>query len=103
MKLITTLAILALVATGSSAYAQRSRPRGIHGTPFVANKTFGLGLELGDLEGITGKWFLTDSHALDFGIGDAAGDYYVNGYGGLYLYADFLWHPLVLTKADAFE
>src|SRR5215469_11400626 len=100
MKLITaTLVALALVVSGSSAYAQRARPRGIHGAPFVANKTFGLGLELGDLAGLTGKWFLTDSHALDFGIGDAAADYYINGYGGLYLYADFLWHPLVLTKA----
>ena len=105
MKLIpmTALAIFALTVA-APAHAQRPRPAGYHGTPFQANKTFGLGLELGDIAGLTGKWFFAPSHALDFGIGDIYDTYYVNGNpGGLHLYADYLWHPFVLTKADAFE
>jgi hypothetical protein len=101
MKITTALVVIALVA--GPAYAQRPRPHGIHGEPFVANKTFGLGLELGDLVGVNGKWFLSQDQAIDFGIGDAYGDYYVPGYGGLYLYGDYLFHPFVVTKADAFE
>jgi hypothetical protein len=103
MKLIPALAVLALTVAGTPAHAQRSRPAGYHGTPFVANKTFGLGLELGDIAGLTGKWFFAPSHALDFGIGDIYSDYYVRYSSGLHLYADYLWHPFVLTKADAFE
>lgn len=104
MKLPT--ALVALVAVGLAAgpaYAQRPRPHGIHGQPFVANKTFGLGLELGDMVGLTGKWFISENQAIDFGIGDAYGDYYVPGYGGLYIYGDYLFHPFVITKAESFE
>ena len=68
---------------------------------FVANKTFGLGLELGEPSGLTGKYFLSDSTALDFGLGWIYRHYY---YGdGLHLYADVLFHPVSLVSSQAFE
>ena len=43
----------------------------------------GLGLSLGSPTGITGKYFLTDIHAVDFGWGSN---------GETVLWADYLWH-----------
>jgi hypothetical protein len=77
----------------------RRQQRGGHG--FVANKTFGLGLELGEPSGLNGKYFLSPSGALDFGVGYIYQYYY---YGdGLHIYADYLWHPTSLASAQAFE
>jgi hypothetical protein len=71
------------------------------GGSFQANKTFGLGLELGEPTGLNGKFFASDSIALDFGIGWIYRHYY---YGdGLHLYGDVLFHPRSLVSADAFE
>jgi hypothetical protein len=68
---------------------------------YAASKTFGLGLELGEPTGLNGKYFFSESVALDFGIGWIYGHYY---YGdGLHLYADILWHPISLASASAFE
>jgi hypothetical protein len=68
---------------------------------FQANKTFGLGLELGEPTGLNGKYFLSESGALDFGIGWIYRHYY---YGdGFHIYADYLWHPVSLVSASAFE
>jgi hypothetical protein len=93
--------LLGLVFAASNADA-RPRPNGFSGgKAFEANKTFGLGLELGEPAGINGKYFLSSSHALDFGLGYIYNHYYAGD--GLHLYADYLWHPLVLTSADAFE
>ncbi len=82
--------------------SSRSRPRGSRGgRGFEANKTFGLGLELGVPTGLTGKYFVSPSGALDFGIGAIYSHYY---YGdGLHLYADYLWHPVSLASTPAFE
>src|SRR4029077_3536491 len=65
-----------------------------------ANKTFGLGLELGAPFGLNGKYFLNSQHALDFGIGD---DYSYFGRNGLHIYGDFLFHPVSIANTDAFE
>jgi hypothetical protein len=106
MKITRLLALsitlgLALVAMAPSADA-RPRPAGhIGGKKFSANKTFGLGLELGYPDGLNGKYFLSDSGALDFGLGYVYNHYYAGD--GLNLYVDYLWHPLVLASADAFE
>ncbi|HTL32818.1 MAG TPA: DUF3996 domain-containing protein [Kofleriaceae bacterium] len=82
----------------------RPRPHGFDtGKKFEANKTFGLGLELGEPNGINGKYFLSDDNALDFGLGYIYHHYYARDNDGLNLYADYLWHPLVLTSAEAFE
>lgn len=81
----------------------RRRQRGARGRTkgFQANKTFGLGLELGQPTGLNGKYFLSESGALDFGIGWIYRHYY---YGdGFHLYADYLWHPTSLVSASAFE
>jgi hypothetical protein len=68
---------------------------------FVANKTFGLGVEGGEPTGLNGKYFLSDSGAFDFGVGWVYRHYY---YGdGIHLYGDYLWHPMSLVSAQAFE
>ncbi|HTR49355.1 MAG TPA: DUF3996 domain-containing protein [Kofleriaceae bacterium] len=99
----TCLVVLAIVLASASAYAQgRPHPTGFGPSDFEANKKFGLGLELGDLVGITGKLFVNSNQAIDFGIGDRYYGPYGNA-GGLHIYADYLWHPKVLARPDAFE
>jgi hypothetical protein len=97
---LLALSMILAVALVSSADA-RPRPRGFSGKKFEANKTFGLGLELGAPTGITGKYFVAPSGALDFGLGAVYGHYY--GDDGLHLYMDYLWHPLVLASPEPFE
>jgi Protein of unknown function (DUF3996) len=97
---ITSLIAIAFLACVSVADA-RPRPHGFGGKRFDANKQFGLGLELGEPTGITGKLFVSPDQAIDFGLGDIYHHYY--GGDGLHLYADYLWHPAVLTSAEAFE
>jgi hypothetical protein len=101
---LVTISILLAVASASLAEA-RPRPAGRGGgssmRSFSANKTFGLGLELGAPFGLTGKYFLTDSNALQFGLGAIYEHYYAGD--GLHLYLDYLWHPVSLVSADAFE
>ena len=97
------IAFALLMVFGHAAQAQRARPQGFHGEKFEANKKFGLGLELGEPTGINGKLFVSSDQAIDFGLGDLYHGYYVNGNAaGIHVYADYLWHPVVLTKADAF-
>ena len=78
----------------------RPRPGG-HARRFEANKTFGLGLELGAPFGLTGKYFYASDKAFDFGIGDI--DYYYGDRYGLHIYADHLWHPMSLATTEPFE
>ncbi len=96
------LAIAICAATAGIAGADRPPPQALQGEGFEANKKFGLGLELGEPVGLNGKVFLSPTTALDFGIGDLYHPYYVGAHG-LHLYLDHLWHPLLLTKAAAFE
>lgn len=100
-RLIGVVFMLALAATAEA----RPRPHGFSSAgKFEANKKFGIGLELIEPTGVTGKWFLSPSGALDFGLGGLYRNYYVNGQGaGLHLYADYLWHPVLLTKTSSFE
>jgi hypothetical protein len=94
------LATLALAALTTAAEA-RPRPEGhLGGRRFEANKTFGLGLELGAPTGINGKYFLSPDRALDFGVGDV---YNYFNRSGLHIYADFLWHPVSLVSTPDFE
>ena len=79
--------------------SRRQRGSGMRG--FEANKTFGLGLELGEPTGLNGKLFVSRSGAFDFGLGWIYDHYY---YGdGLHLYGDYLWHPTSLVSTPAFE
>jgi len=103
MKANSFSIILVLGLLCGVAQAQRAHPAGFSGG-FEANKTFGLGLEVGDIAGLTGKLFISPTTALDFGIGDLYSSYYINQPGGgLHIYGDFLWHPILVAKANAFE
>lgn len=104
MKNTSCLALSILVGFALASTAADARPRpGGHGSfeKFEANKTFGIGLELGEPTGVNAKWFLSDSGALDFGLGYIYRHYYAGD--GLNLYADYLWHPFVFTKTEGFE
>jgi len=91
---------LGFVAFAGSAEA-RPRPNGhIRGKSFEANKTFGLGLELGEPTGLTGKYFLSADRALDFGIGDA---FAYGNRDGFHVYGDYLFHPVSLASTEDFE
>jgi len=70
------------------------------GGGFQANKTFGLGLEIGEPTGLNGKYFLSESGALDFGVGWIYRHYYYDD--GIHLYLDYLWHPTTLASSPEF-
>lgn len=71
------------------------------GGGFQANKTFGLGIEIGEPTGLNGKYFLSESGALDFGVGWIYQHYYYDD--GVHLYLDYLWHPTSLASSPSFE
>ena len=88
---------IALACTSSTALA---RPRPSAARRFEANKTFGLGIMIGAPTGLVGKYFLQPDRALDFGIGAI----YHYRYGdGHHIHGDYLWHPVSLAHAEAFE
>jgi len=96
--LLATFGVLAFATAASEA---RPRPGGnLGGRSFDANKTFGLGLELGAPTGLVGKYFLSPDRALDFGIGDL---YTYFNRSGLHIYGDYLFHPVSFVSAPAFE
>ncbi len=99
MKPLLVAAAVAFVAV-AAAPAAEARPRPFRGKRFEANKTLGLGLELGAPTGVTGKYFVASDRAIDFGLGDI--DYYGNR-SGLNAYGDYLWHPVSLASTDDFE
>jgi hypothetical protein len=83
--------------SGGSTY-RSSGGGGGHG--YTGHKKFGLGLELGEPDGLNGKVFVRPTGAIDFGLGYIYDHYY---YGdGLHIYADYLWHPAVLTNTPSF-
>jgi hypothetical protein len=96
--LLATLGLALFTATAADA---RPRPGGhLGGRRFEANKTFGLGLELGEPTGIVGKYFFSADHAIDFGVGDI---YNYSSRYGLHIYADYLFHPVTLATTEDFE
>jgi hypothetical protein len=96
--LVAALAVLGLtVATVDDADARR-RPR--KAKKFQANKTFGIGLLLGNPTALSGKYFYSGNKAFDFGIGAVR---YYRGRDGLHLHADHLWHPVSLASTESFE
>jgi hypothetical protein len=100
--LLAAMLVFAAVAAPSPAEA-RPRPAGKHHqSNFEANKTFGLGIILGAPSGISGKYFVGPDTAIDFGVG-FLGCCYHRGRGGVHLHGDFLWHPISLVSAEAFE
>ena len=79
----------------------RDRGGGSGGGGFQANKTFGLGLEVGEPTGLNGKYFLSEAGALDFGVGWIYRHYYYDD--GIHLYLDYLWHPTSLASSPTLE
>jgi hypothetical protein len=95
----TSIVCIVLVLGIGTRIDARPRPADAVSS-FEANKTFGLGLELGEPSALNGKYFYSANRAIDFGLGDI---YDYGGYRGLYLYADHEWHPVSLTHQAAFE
>jgi hypothetical protein len=94
---LLALAALALIAGPTDARGRRS----LGGQKYSANGSFGLGLELGSPSGLNGKYFLSDSTALNFGIGWIYDRYYYHDRNGVNLYLDHLWHPLSLSNGPS--
>ena len=63
--------VLFLVCYSTPSFAEANRPG-----------TFGLGLILGDPTGVSAKYWLDKSHAIDAAI----------GFGNFSIHADYLWH-----------
>jgi hypothetical protein len=102
MKLRTALLPLMLVALfAGDADARRNRRSA--GQRYVANGTFGLGLELGGPTGLNGKYFLSDDGALNFGLGANGYAYRRGDRDGIHLYLDYLWHPVSLANPAEFQ
>lgn len=96
MKITSLIAILVVgLAASAPAHAQGWGPS------YVGKRKFGIGLELGEPTGLTGKLFIAPSNAIDFGLGEQYHHYY--GGDGLHVYLDYLWHPAVLTRAEGFD
>jgi hypothetical protein len=93
---------LVLAAMAASTADARPRPARSARKRFESNKGFGAGLELGAPFAITGKYWLGEGsdRALDFGVGYL--DYYYD-WRGLYLYVDYLFHPVSLASTESFE
>jgi len=98
-SLSLSLAALALVAITASEADARPRPAR-RKSNFVANKGFGLGIMLGSPTGLSGKYFLGPSTAIDFGLGGIG---CCRGRRGVTAHADFLWHPVSLISDKAVE
>lgn len=91
---------LAFATLSTTAADARPRPAGrLHGRRFDANKTFGLGLELGDPTGLTGKYFVQSDQAIQFGLGGVL----LFDHTGFNVYGDYLWHPISLAGTEDFE
>jgi|HubBroStandDraft_6_1064221.scaffolds.fasta_scaffold36335_3 hypothetical protein len=102
MKTTALIVLVAVLGFSGTANAYRRR-HFIGGTSdYQSNGIFGLGLELVEPTGLTGKLFLTPSNAIDFGIGDLYHNYYVPG-DGIHVYVDYLWHPFLITEVPAFK
>jgi hypothetical protein len=103
MRATAALLVAAALITATTTPAlARPRPAGHHHkSNFEANKTFGLGIMLGTPTGLSGKYFLGPDTAIDFGLGVSYCCYH--GRHGIHLHGDYLWHPLSLVSADAFE
>ena len=99
--MIVTAATLVAATLASVATAEaRPRPAQIKTKKFQANKTFGLGIMLGAPTGLSGKYFIGPSTAIDFGVGAIA---FYRGRNGVHVHADYLVHPLSFASTPEFE
>ena len=103
MRRLAAIVLVSASVLLFSATLAEARQRPKRASNFEANKTFGIGIMLGSPTGFCGKYYLSKDTALDFGVGAYYGyRRHYDDYAGLHLHVDFLWHPAVLTKTDAF-
>lgn len=76
--------LILLLISGSFIFAEGTKSH---------QKKFGLGVMLGEPSGLSGKYYLNSTNAIDFGLG-----YSVATKGKLVLHVDYLHH-----KADLFD
>lgn len=86
------LVIVSLVVAALGGVAS-AKGGGSGGGPFA------VGLILGEPTGLSGKLFVSQRNALDFGLGFGSG--YYDDHGNR-IHADYLWHPKALTKNSTF-
>ncbi len=95
---VTALTML-IVQIGTT----EARPRPARNSKaFEANKGFGLGFMVGVPAGLSGKYYLSEDTALDFGLGLYGLSNRNNYDNAIHFYIDHLWHPVVLTAPEAF-
>ena len=94
-------AIVGVVITTAAIPDADARPRPSRSKKFSANKTFGLGIMLGAPTGLSGKYFIGQDTAIDFGVGVIR--YYRHRRSNLHIHADFLWHPVSIASTEPFE
>ncbi|MFT3694502.1 MAG: hypothetical protein QM831_15245 [Kofleriaceae bacterium] len=89
------LALLALLALGSVAYADDDEAVGEKGRP-AEKGTLGVGIIVGEPTGICAKIYFAKDRALQI----AAGSAFISN--GLQLHADYVFHPWILQDRDSF-
>lgn len=99
-RTLACLAALLFVTIAAETADARPRPARRRKSNFQANKTFGLGLILGSPTGLSGKYFVGPSTAIDFAVGGIG---CCRGRRGVEVHADFLWHPVSLASEKPFE
>ena len=97
MKSLFLLAVAMIVAVPTAS--ARPRPT-THLRRFEANKTFGLGIMVGEPTGLSAKYYLSADRAIDGGIGGVG--YYRNR-SGFQAHVYYLWHPASLASTADFE
>ena len=97
-KLSVLVAIAAALVTLPSITAEAQRHR--RGEAFSSQDTFGLGFMFGAPTGLSGKYYLSDDTALDFGVGAYRR---VRFHSAFQIHADYLLHPINLVSHQDFD
>lgn len=93
MKKLARFVLLVGVVCASSSQAEIEN----FGSAKSKGGSFGLGAMLGDPVSISGKYFLTDTTAVDLGVG-----YGFSEDDGFQVQLDYVIHPHVFTRNDDF-
>lgn len=81
-KFVTSMVLLASLLCWSASLPAATHPSS---SPSHGGGPLGIGIVLGEPTGLSGKYWLTSRHALDFGLG-----YSFNSF--VYVFADYLFH-----------
>jgi hypothetical protein len=92
--------LVAFLLLSWSTDVDAQRRRGSRGKDFTTQDTFGLGLMLGGPTGLSGKYWIGDDTAIDFGVG---AHYRFRFHRAVQIHADWLLHPVNLADPEAFD